>query len=164
MRISDIKLLVYDCDGVLTDNRVLVDEHGIESVFFHRGDGMAVKLIKKLGIRQIILSTELNSVVRVRAEKLNIPVIHGVENKKGHLISYCQENYISNTKVMYIGNDLNDIDVMQWCGIRGCPLDAEIEVKNICQWISKKKGGYGVIRDLYRKLQKETLYEFKNFK
>ncbi len=155
MNFLDIKLLVYDCDGVLTDNRVLVDEHGTESVFFHRGDGMAVKLIKQLGIQQIILSTELNPVVRMRAAKLQIPVIHGVDSKKEHLISYCQGNHIPNAQVMFIGNDLNDIDVMQWCGMRGCPLDAEIEVRDICHWISKKQGGYGVIRDLYRDIMLE---------
>lgn len=151
----NIKLLVYDCDGVLTDNRVLVDENGTESVFFHRGDGMAVSLIKQLGIRQIILSTEVNPVVRMRAAKLKIPVIHGVESKKEHLIQYCQENNIASEQVMFIGNDLNDIEVMQWCGIRGCPLDAEIEVKVNCHWISKKQGGYGVIRDLYRDIMAE---------
>lgn len=159
MNLCNIKLLVYDCDGVLTDNRVLLDEHGIESAFFHRGDGMAVKLIKQLGIKQIILSTELNPIVRMRAAKLDIPVIHGVDSKKEHLVSFCKENGISNSQVMYLGNDLNDIDVMQWCGIRGCPLDAECEVKKICHWISKKQGGYGVIRDLYRMLSEVILNE-----
>lgn len=155
MKASDIKLLVYDCDGVLTDNRVLVDEHGNESVFFHRGDGMAVKLLKQLGIQQIILSTELNPVVRMRANKLNLPVIHGVDSKREHLVAYCRNNDLSSDQVMFIGNDLNDIEVMQWCGMRGCPLDAEIEVRDICHWISKKQGGHGVIRDLYRDIMLE---------
>ena len=152
MDFTDIKLLVYDCDGVLTDNRVLVDEHGSESVFFHRGDGLAVKLIKRLEIQQIILSTEVNPVVCRRAEKLNIPVIHGVDSKKEHLVAYCQEQKILREQVMFIGNDLNDIEAMQWCGRRGCPCDAEVEVREICDWISQRAGGYGVIRDLYRDL------------
>lgn len=148
-------LLVYDCDGVLTDNRVLLDETGKESVFFHRGDGYGIRMLKELGVTQVILSTEVNPVVRKRAEKLKIPVIHGVEKKEKQLDEYCRVHNISFDQVMYIGNDLNDLEAMKLVGIRGCPADAEPEIKEICQWISTQNGGQGVIRELYRVLSRK---------
>ena len=87
-----IKLLVYDFDGVMTDNRVLVDQHGVESVMVSRGDGYGISRIKELGIKQVIISTETNEVVKRRAEKLKIDVIHGVEDKKTILRKFCEEN------------------------------------------------------------------------
>ena len=122
---TQIKLLVYDFDGVMTDNRVLVDENGKESVIVHRGDGYAVSQIFKLGINQIILSTERNDVVTKRGKKLNLDVIHGVEDKK---------------------------TIMKCVGLKGCPADAECEILEIADWIAKSKGGYGVIRELLREL------------
>ena len=153
MDFSKIKLLVYDCDGVLTDNRVIVDECGKESVCFHRGDGLGIQKIRELGIEQLILSTEQNPVVKCRAEKLGIPAIFGAKDKKLQLKSYCTARGISPQNVMFLGNDLNDQSVMQWVGNCGCPKDAEIEVLQISHWVSTKNGGYGVIRELYRMLQ-----------
>ena len=143
-RMKKLKLLIYDFDGVMTDNRVMVDQDGRESVVVNRGDGYGVSRIKKLGIEQVIVSTETNPVVRRRAEKLNIGVIHGVEDtKKG----YAVEN------VMFIGNDLNDYEAMMSVGLKGAPADAEEEILNIADWVSEAKGGYGVIRELFRLLQ-----------
>lgn len=77
------QLIVYDFDGVMTDNRVIVDEFGKEAVIVHRGDGFGVRKIKEdFGILQIILSTEANSVVLQRAKKLNIPIIHNAGDKR----------------------------------------------------------------------------------
>ena len=149
---TQIKLLVYDFDGVMTDNRVLVDENGKESVIVHRGDGYAVSQIFKLGINQIILSTERNDVVTKRGKKLNLDVIHGVEDKKTILLHYCKKKQIQLKNVMFIGNDLNDYECMKCVGLKGCPADAECEILEIADWIAKSKGGYGVIRELLREL------------
>lgn len=150
MDFSKVRLLVYDCDGVLTDNRVLVSDDGHEYASFHRGDGLGIRMIKELGIEQIILSTETNPIVVQRGNKLRIPVIYGVENKKSALLSYCQEKGFSVENVLYIGNDINDREAMLAVKLRGCPRDAEPEIQAICDWISEKKGGGGVARDLYR--------------
>lgn len=147
---NKIKLIVYDFDGVMTDNRVMVDQNGIESVIVNRGDGYGVGGIRKLGLRQIILSTEKNPVVARRAEKLKLEVIHDVLDKKSILDSFLKENGYSKEEVMYIGNDLNDIEAMSLAGIVGAPKDAEPEILEIADWISTKNGGYGVIRELYR--------------
>ena len=87
MDFSKVRLLVYDCDGVLTDNQVYVSEDGREYASFNRGDGYGIRMIKELGIEQIILSTETNPIVVQRANKLKIPVVFGVENKKSALLS-----------------------------------------------------------------------------
>ena len=148
------KLIVYDFDGVMTDNRVLVDEFGKEAVVVNRGDGYGVSQIKKLGILQVIISTEVNKVVKMRAEKLDIPVIHGVENKKNVLLEYVGKQGIDLKDVFYVGNDLNDYDAMILAGTKCAPKDAEPEILEIADWVSVCNGGYGVIRDLFRNLSK----------
>lgn len=147
-----IDLIVYDFDGVMTDNTVLVTEEGKESVIVNRGDGYAISEIKRLGIEQIILSTEQNPVVAQRAKKLKIAVIHGVAEKKRVLDSYLEKNQIAAENVLYIGNDLNDYECMLGAGLKGCPADAEPEIIELCDWVSKKCGGRGVVRELLREL------------
>ena len=145
-------LIVYDFDGVMTDNRVTVDEHGTEYVTVHRGDGYGVRMIKdSLHIPQIILSTEANPVVVRRAEKLKIPVIHNAGDSKADILKkYLSENGFDLKNVMYIGNDLNDYDAMQLCGIKCCPSDAEPEITAAADYVFGARGGFGVIRELYR--------------
>ncbi len=149
---KDIKLIAYDFDGVMTDNHVYVDENGKESVKVNRGDGLGVGLIKKLGIEQVIISTEVNNVVEMRAKKLDIPVIHGVKDKRIILIKYCEEKGIELKDAMFIGNDLNDLEAIEAAGVGGAPADAEPEILKAARWISAKKGGDGVIRELARVL------------
>ncbi|MEE5989986.1 MAG: 3-deoxy-D-manno-octulosonate 8-phosphate phosphatase KdsC [Firmicutes bacterium ADurb.Bin354] len=149
---KEIKLIVYDFDGVMTDNHVFVDENGKETVMVNRGDGWGVNMIRALGIRQVIISTEVNPVVEKRANKLKLDVIHGVDDKRITLIKYCEQEGIDLQDVMYIGNDLNDYEAMNVVGVKGVPADAEPEVKKIADWVSRKNGGDGVVRDLARTL------------
>ena len=147
-----LSLLVYDFDGVITDNTVYVDQHGTETVRVHRGDGLAISLFKKAGYKQLILSTETNPVVSKRAEKLGIPVIQGSANKRDALQHYCKKNNIDLQTVLYVGNDINDYDVMQLVKYKICPADAVDSIKAISDVILTIKGGNGVIRELYDKL------------
>ncbi len=149
---SPVSLLVYDFDGVLTDNTVYVDQHGTETVRVHRGDGLAISLLKKAGYKQLILSTETNPVVTKRAEKLGIPVIQGSSNKTDTLHTYCKKNNIDLQTILYVGNDINDFNVMQSVKYKICPADAVDSIKDISDVILTTKGGNGVIRDLYDKL------------
>ncbi len=149
---ENIKLLVYDCDGVLTDNKVIVDENGKEYATFNRGDGYGIAHIRELGIEQIVVSTEINPIVVKRCEKLKLPVVNAVENKEDCVRRYCCENDILLEDTMFIGNDLNDLSAMNAVGYRGCPKDAEPEIINVCDWISSKNGGDGVIRELSRQI------------
>lgn len=144
----EIKMIIYDFDGVMTDNKVLVNEEGVEMVAVHRGDGLAIGMLREKGMTQMIVSTEHNKVVSQRANKLKIPVVQGVNDKAEAVIKICDEKNISLKHIMYIGNDLNDKEVMSIVGVRGCPADAEKEIVEISEWVSKRCGGDGVIRDL----------------
>ena len=147
--IKFIDLIVYDFDGVMTDNTALVSDEGTESASINRSDGLAVGFIKKLGIRQIILSTETNPIVKFRAAKLGLEVIHNSKNKKEDLINFCNDNSINLNKVVYVGNDINDFETMKIVGFPIAPRDAYFEILRIAKFITKANGGKGVIREMY---------------
>jgi YrbI family 3-deoxy-D-manno-octulosonate 8-phosphate phosphatase len=151
-----ISLLLYDFDGVMTDNKVIVGQYGEESVVCNRSDGLAVSILKKWGIPQAIISTETNKVVASRAAKLDIPVIHGVSDKKETVLAYCNELKVSPLETLYIGNDLNDLESMLAIGFPVCPNDAYKEIRDIARLILPVGGGHGVIRELLNFLQKKN--------
>lgn len=141
-------LLVYDFDGVMTDNRVLVFQDGTEAVFVNRSDGWGVAKLRKVGFRQIILSTETNPLVSARATKLQIEAIQGSSDKARDLVAYCQTNGIDLTKVLYVGNDVNDLGAMHLVGFPVAPADSHPEVLMIAKHVTRARGGEGVIKEL----------------
>lgn len=155
--VNKIDLIVYDFDGVMTDNKVILREDGLESVVVNRSDGLAIEIIKKeMGIKQIILTKEKNRVVEVRAKKLGIPVIKGIDDKKEILVSYCAENKIHLDSVVYIGNDLNDLEVMTVVGFPLCPSDACRDIKNISKVVMDVRGGDGVVREFLNYIKQDV--------
>lgn len=144
----DINLIVYDFDGVMTNNRAIFFEDGKEAVIVNRADGLGVDYIRKEGIPQIILSTESNPVVQARAKKLRIDVVQNCDNKKNTLIKICQDRKIDFKKVVFVGNDLNDLDAMKIVGYPVTPADAHPAILDIAVLITKAKGGGGVVREL----------------
>ncbi len=148
MNLKDIKLIVYDFDGVMTDNKVYLDQNSNEMVRVNRSDGLAIAIIKEMGIKQIIISTEENPVVSVRAKKLKIKCFHNIDNKKNELKRYCSNNNIDLSEVVYAGNDVNDLEAMQICGCTFCPADAHMNIKKISDYVLKSNGGDGVIREM----------------
>lgn len=148
INIKDIQLIVYDFDGVMTNNKVIVFEDGRESIVANRSDGLGVEILKKRGISQIILSTESNDVVRARAKKLNLSVIYACKDKKRTLIEYCKKKGYNLSKVVYVGNDINDLEAMEVVGYPIAPADAHIEIKKIAKIVTKARGGNGVIREV----------------
>ena len=114
----------------------------------NRADGLAILEIKKLGFKQIIFSTEKNPVVTMRAKKLDIPCIQGIENKKAEIVRYCRENKFPMDKVAYLGNEINDKEAMEAIGITFCPADAHESIIEISDHVLNTKGGDGVIREL----------------
>ena len=145
----NLKLIVYDFDGVMTDNRVYIDQQGNEMVRVSRADGLGVAEIKKLGIEQIIISTEKNMIVSTRANKLKIQCFQGIDDKKLTLDKFCITNKIDKKYIAYVGNDINDKEVMQISGITFCPADAHNSIKAISNFVLKTKGGKGVVRELF---------------
>ena len=145
---KDVQLIVYDFDGVMTNNKVILREDGLESVIVNRSDGLGVNLFRNLGIPQLILSTEANPVVQARARKLKLEVIDSSANKKKDLCDYCNKNGYDVKKTIYVGNDLNDLEVMKVVGMPVAPSDANIKIKKIALIITKSQGGEGVIHEL----------------
>ena len=143
-----LELIVYDFDGVMTNNKVYLSQNGNETVQVNRADGLGVSEIKILGIEQIIISTETNPVVTTRANKLGINCLQGVENKKEALNKYCKKNDLDLKNVAYVGNDINDKEAMEIVGFTFCPVDAHGSIKKISNHILDTKGGNGVIREL----------------
>ena len=143
-----LELIIYDFDGVMTDNRVEVDENGVETVRVNRSDGMAISVLKKKDIPQVIISTEKNPVVQKRAEKLGIPVSHSVDDKKDFVASYLKEKNIDSRNVVYVGNDINDLEAMKIVGLPIAPADAHRAVKRIAKYTTRARGGEGVVREL----------------
>jgi len=141
-------LVVYDFDGVMTNNKVYIDQNGHEMVQVNRADGLGVAEIKKMEIEQTIMSTETNPVVSARAIKLDIPCLQGLDNKKDALLDYSKKNDIDLKNVAYIGNDINDKDAMAIAGFSFCPADAHETIKEISDHVFKRNGGDGVIREL----------------
>jgi YrbI family 3-deoxy-D-manno-octulosonate 8-phosphate phosphatase len=142
------KLVVFDFDGVLTDNRVLVFDDGREAVLCSRADGLAFDLFRRQGIPALILSTEKHPVVAARAKKLKVPCLHGIGDKKAVLQEYCRKKGVRLEDVLYVGNDLNDLEAMKIAGLSACPADAHSRIKTIARIQLKGKGGAGVAREL----------------
>jgi Low specificity phosphatase (HAD superfamily) len=141
-------LLVYDFDGVMTDNCVLVFQDGTEAVFVKRSDGWGIAQLRKAGFRQLILSTEANPVVSARAKKLQIEVLQGRDDKARDLSDYCQSQGIDLAKVLYVGNDVNDLDAMRLVGYPVAPADAHPKVLAIAKHVTQARGGEGVIKEI----------------
>ena len=144
----DIDLIVYDFDGVMTDNRAIIFADGTEAVIVNRADGLGVNRFRDLSIPQLILSTETNPVVKARARKLSIEVLASCKDKKSAMEGYCVQNSYDLKKVMYIGNDLNDLEVMKIIGFPVAPADAHPKIRKIAKLITEAKGGEGVIKEV----------------
>ncbi len=148
MILDNIDALVFDFDGVLTNNLVYLNQEGVESVACSRADGLAFDVLRKLNKPAFILSTEKNSVVTMRAKKLKIPAIQGVADKVSAIKELARENKFDLKNILYVGNDLNDYLVMKVCGYTACPIDSHLKIKEISKYILNAKGGNGIVREL----------------
>ena len=156
---KDVDFIVYDFDGVMTDNRVIVFQDGTEAVIVNRADGLGVERLRKLGIFQLILSTETNPVVKARARKLGLEVIASCEDKRIALKDYCVQYGFDLEKVLYVGNDINDLEVMKIVGYPVAPADAHPDIINLSCLVTKAKGGKGVARELADLITRENIPE-----
>ncbi|WP_434595514.1 cytidylyltransferase domain-containing protein [Streptomyces sp. A5-4] len=145
---EDIDAVVLDFDGTQTDDRVLIDSEGRELVAVHRGDGLGIAALRKAGLKLLILSTEQNAVVAARARKLRIPVLHGIDRKDLALKQWCEEQAVAPERVLYVGNDVNDLPCF---GLAGWPVavaDAHDTVRGAARAVTTIPGGEGAIREI----------------
>ncbi len=146
-RARKIKMIIFDFDGVFTDNRVLVFEDGKEAVFCNRGDGHGLKLLKETGISILVLSTEANPVVNARCKKLNLRCVQACENKLKVLENEIQKFNLKADEIAYLGNDVNDLECLRAVGFAACVADAHSSVLKCCIYKTASKGGNGAVRE-----------------
>ncbi|CAK7281530.1 cytidylyltransferase domain-containing protein [Streptomyces misionensis] len=145
---DDIDAVVLDFDGTQTDDRVLIDSEGREFVSVHRGDGLGIAALRRSGLRMLILSTEENPVVAARARKLRLPVLHGIDRKDLALKQWCEEQGIAPERVLYVGNDVNDLPCFALVGWPVAVASAHDVVRGAARAVTTVPGGDGAIREI----------------
>jgi N-acylneuraminate cytidylyltransferase len=143
-----VRLVVFDFDGVMTDNRVWVDAEGHELVAASRGDGMGLVRLRQAGVELLVLSTETDPVVAARCRKLDIPFHQGLEDKTGALRSEMKKRTLDSSQVIFVGNDVNDLPCFEIAGFSVAPADAEPEVLRQADLVLSRRGGHGAVREL----------------
>jgi N-acylneuraminate cytidylyltransferase len=143
-----VSLVVFDFDGVMTDDRVWVNQDGLEFVAANRGDGMGISRLLAAGIRAVIISTESNPVVAARAKKLKLPYYHSVGDKAAILTSYLAEEGLSSKKTIYVGNDVNDLPCFPLVACAVAVADAHPDVKRRADQVLTQSGGHGAVREV----------------
>ena len=148
----DVRAIVTDFDGVHTDDTAFVDSEGREHVRVSREDGMGVSLLRRAGIPMLILSTEVNAVVRARADKLKVPVLHGIDDKAAALTAWAAEQNIALGDVAYLGNDVNDLEAMRIVGWPVAVGNAHPVVREQARIVLNRNGGQGAVRELVERV------------
>lgn len=138
-----------DFDGVLTDNKVFIDEDGKEMVICDRSDSLGIKMLKKekKEIDILVISKETSKVVKARCEKLHIDYLTGIDDKLEALKGIIEKKNLKFENVAYIGNDMNDIECIQISGIGVAVSDSISQVLQVADIVTTKKGGNGAVRE-----------------
>lgn len=170
-KLSKIKLLVTDVDGVLTDSGMYYGEDGVEQKKFSTRDGMGLSLIRNAGIAVAIVTSEKTKIVERRADKLNIKELYQGVHSKSEILEKMRKKYTMKwNEIAYIGDDINDLEVMEKVGFAATPADGSKWNKKIAHFITDRKGGEGCVREICdlileaQKLDKEILLLYKNKK
>ena len=152
---GQIKALVLDVDGTLTDGRIYIGNNGEIMKAFWAHDAVGVRQLVKNGIIPIIITGRESNIVKIRASEMSIEHVYmNVEDKKSELIEVINELGLSLDETAFIGDDINDLDAMKMCRIAVCPRNAMEEVKEISDYVSKYDGGHGAVRELCEYLLK----------
>lgn len=151
------KLIISDIDGVWTNGSMYYDEKGNEIKKFHTYDSAGVLFCKMLKIPFAIMTGENVKSVKRRAEKLKVKYLYlGVKDKVAVANNLCKELNISFKEVAFIGDDINDYQLLTKVGLSACPLSAPEYIKHIVDWKLSKNGGEGVFREFVEKIMKKN--------
>jgi len=157
-RAAGIRLVLTDCDGVLTDGGVYYSARGEEMKRFNIHDGMGVKRLQKAGIETGVVTGEMSPSVVRRCEKLGIQELHlGASEKLTVVEKILATRDLSWSEIAYVGDDVNDVEVLQRAGLSACPANALEEVKGVVHLVLEKSGGQGAFRELAEKILKAKL-------
>jgi len=156
--LSELSFIVFDFDGVFTDNRVNVNSLGHESVSCNRGDGLAIRMLNRAiaitnsSVCPFILSTESNPVVAYRSSKMNLNCFQGIDNKYHFLQNHYSGSSLGTdvcwSRTLYVGNDLNDLQCIQAAGFSVCPSDSHYLVKSHSSIVNQRPGGDLLVRSV----------------
>jgi N-acylneuraminate cytidylyltransferase len=149
-----VKLVVFDFDGVMTDNRVWVDAEGHEFIAAYRSDSMGIHALRSVGIESVVLSTETDKAVEARCRKIGIEVMQGVKDKAARLKNYLAEHSIDPAQVVYVGNDINDLPCFPLVGCAVAVSDAQQEVLREADMVLSRSGGFGAVREICERILK----------
>ena len=145
--LANVRLAVFDFDGVFTDNSVWVNEQGEESVRCCRADGFGLRRLREVGVEAVVLSTEQVAIAAVRSRKLEVDCRHGLSDKLAALREEVERRGVGLEETAYVGNDINDADCMRAVGLSVCPADAWPEVAGLARWTLERRGGEGCVRE-----------------
>jgi 3-deoxy-D-manno-octulosonate 8-phosphate phosphatase (KDO 8-P phosphatase) len=142
-----VRFAIFDFDGVFTDNRVWVNERGEESLAFSRSDGLGLRRLEEVRVRSLIVSMERNAIVGVRAQKLAVDCVQGVDDKLTVVRERLAAAGLSLEDAAFVGNDINDAECLRAVGLSVVPADAWPEVKGLAHWVLSRGGGEGCVRE-----------------
>lgn len=155
---SGVKMFLTDCDGCLTDGGMYYSEHGDELKKFNTKDGMGFSFLREKGILTGVITGEDVELNRRRVEKLKLDIYKpGCRDKTSAIKELCRQYRIGLEDVVYVGDDVNDLEVIQMVGFGCCPADAVPQVKAAAKYVAAAKGGEGVIREIIERLDKKIL-------
>jgi YrbI family 3-deoxy-D-manno-octulosonate 8-phosphate phosphatase len=148
-KLKNIKILITDVDGVLTDGGLYYTSEGLIMKKFNVKDGMGMKLLRDSGIKNAIITTDTSELIKIRSERLKVDYLFlGVWDKENKLLEICKSENISTEEVAFIGDDVNDLGIIKEAGFSACPSDAVEDVQDIVDLTLTKKGGDGAFREL----------------
>ncbi|MDC0211422.1 HAD hydrolase family protein [Candidatus Nitrosopelagicus sp.] len=146
---QEIKLVVTDVDGVLTDGGRYFSENGEIMKKFHARDGMGVNILLRNNIPTVILSKENSTITKKWGKNMNVSYISpGTNKKEQELSKICKRFSVNPSNIAFIGDDVNDVSLAQKIGFSACPQDGNISMKNIVDYICQEKGGCACFREL----------------
>ena len=148
-KIKNIKLIATDVDGVLTDGGMYYSSNGDTLKKFHARDGMAISILKRNNIPTVIITKEKNQIIKKWSTKMHVDkLFDGVKNKEKIILKLCNIYNLSENNIAYIGDDVNDLEILERVGLSISPKDANQEVKKIVDYTCNSLGGEGVLREI----------------
>jgi len=170
---DDIQLVIFDCDGVITDGRIIYDGEIAEIKNFNAHDGMGFNLLHRGGLISAVITGRTSKALEQRCKDLDIKNLHqGIQKKLKTAMKLLEKYRLNWNQVVYMGDDWNDVPVMQLCAISACPYDAMPEIKNIADVVTERKSSEGAAREfidyilyskgIYDKVVQEYLEEISS--
>ncbi len=149
-----IKMLVMDVDGTLTDGKIYMGNAGEQMKAFNAKDGYGIaQILPKIGVVPVIITGRASSIVQNRARELKITELYqGVGDKLTILKQVAEHYHLSAEEIAYMGDDLNDLECMHYCGYTACPRDGAAELKRYVDFVSSYDGGSGAVREFVERL------------